>query len=277
MPEGDTIHRTARTLRDAIVGKVIRRFVSKRILTRDLGGKRVTAVEAHGKHLLIHVSDGRTIQAHMGMTGSVHVYRPGERWRRPEGMARMLIEIAPEATAATELVIVAFSVPMLKLITPSQVERTIERLGPDVLSPDVDLEEAVRRLRARNDVPLGVAIMDQTAVSGVGNIYKSETLFTLAVDPFAPISAFDDDDLRAIVSRARRLMMSNLTGRMRTTTRNNAQRYYVYRRKDRACTRCGGSIDMRRQGEQNRSTYFCPRCQLGRTSPITPRAAAADD
>lgn len=254
MPEGDTIHRSARTLREAIVGNVIRRFASTRILTRDLGGKTVDSVEAQGKHLLFHISDGRTIQAHMGMTGSVHIYKPGERWRRPEGTARMVLE-------TDEWVVVAFSVPTLKLIT-----RPLTHLGPDVLAPEVDTDEAVRRLRARPTMQLGEAIMDQTAVSGVGNIYKSETLFTLAVDPFSTIEKFDDATLRAIVERARRLMKSNLTGRMRTTTKMTAQRYYVYRRKDRPCTRCGTAIDMRRQGSQNRSTYFCPRCQLGRTS-----------
>jgi endonuclease VIII len=170
-------------------------------------------------------------------------------------MARMVLQ-------TDQWQVVAFSVPTLKLIT-----RRLTHLGPDVLG-DFDAAEAVHRLRARPDMPLGVAIMDQTAVAGVGNIYKSETLFTLALDPFAPVSAFTDDTLRATVERARRLMTSNLQGRMRTTTRNNAQRYYVYRRKDRPCTRCGTLIDMRRQGEQNRSTYFCPKCQLGRTSLV---------
>lgn len=264
MPEGDTIHRSARALRESIVGKVIRRFASTRILSRDLAGKEIAAVEAHGKHLLIRLSDRRAIQAHMGMTGSVHVYRPGERWRRPEGMARMVIEVAAAKSAPTELVVVAFSVPTLRLIAN---DAPLAHLGPDVLAPDLDVEEAVRRMRARHDQPLGVVIMDQSAVAGIGNIYKSETLFSLAVDPFLPVSAFSDETLAALVERARRLMKSNLQGRMRTTTRGAAQRYYVYRRSGRPCTRCGTLIELRRQGEQNRSTYFCPRCQLTRTTP----------
>jgi endonuclease VIII len=268
VPEGDTIHRSAKTLREAIVGKIIRRFASTRILSRDLSGKGITAVEAHGKHLLIRLSDGRAIQAHMGMTGSMHIYRPGERWRRPEGMARMLIEIAADAKAPTEYVVVAFSVPTLRLIVAKDdVPKQIAHLGPDVLAPEFDAPEAVRRMRARQDQPLGVVIMDQAAVAGVGNIYKSETLFTVGVDPFLPVASFSDDTLSIIVERARRLMKSNLQGRTRTTTRSNTQRFYVYRRKDRPCVRCGTVIDMRRQGEQARSTYFCPRCQLGRTSP----------
>lgn len=261
MPEGDTIHRTARTLRTALLDKPITRFASTRILTRDLVGKRFTAVEAHGKHLLLRLDDGRAIQAHMGMTGSMHVYRHGERWRRSEGAARMVIEVE-------DFVVVAFAVPTLRIVVANrETPAAIAHLGPDVLAADFDADEALRRLRARGDVPLGVAIMDQTALAGVGNIYKSETLFSLGLDPFAPVSAFDDAALAAVFARARRLMTSNLQGGMRTTTRNQAQRFYVYDRKGKACLRCQTLVEMKRQGEQNRSTYYCPRCQLGQRSP----------
>lgn len=258
MPEGDTLHRTARTLRAAIVGKPIKRFASSRILSRDLAGKHVTAVEARGKHLLIHLDDRRAIQAHFGMTGSVHVYKPGERWRRPEGMARILIEF-------DDYVVVGFAIPTLRLITAlDQTPREVAHLGPDVLADTFDANEAVHRLRALDETPIGVAIMDQRAVAGVGNIYKSETLFSVGVDPFAPVSSLTNEQLHAIVDRARRLMKSNLQGRtMRTTTSNvgTGQRYYVYRRSHRPCVRCGTLIKMQRQGEQARSTYYCPRCQ----------------
>jgi endonuclease-8 len=263
MPEGDTIHRAARTLRVALADQVIRRFASTRILSRDLVGRRFTSIEAHGKHLLLRLDDGRAIQAHMGMTGSMHVYRPGERWLRSEGAARMVIEVEG-------WVVVAFSVPTLRLVVANvETPRALAHLGPDVLAADFGApaaEEARRRLRARADLPLGVAIMDQTALAGVGNIYKSETLFTLGLDPFAPVSAFDDETLAAVVARARRLMSSNLRGAMRTTTRNQSQRFYVYERKGKACLRCPSIVEMRRQGEQARSTYYCPQCQLGRTS-----------
>lgn len=203
MPEGDTIHRAARSLRVALLDKTIVRFASTRILTRDLAGKRFTSIEAHGKHLLLRLDDGRAIQAHMGMTGSMHVYRPGERWRRSEGAARMVIEVEG-------FVVVAFSVPTLRIVDAgvsggahdAGVPRAVARLGPDVLAPDFDAELAVKNLRARAELPLGVAIMDQTALAGVGNIYKSETLFTLGLDPFAPVARFDDAALRAVVARA---------------------------------------------------------------------------
>lgn len=258
MPEGDTLHRTARTLRAAIVGKRIKRFASSRILSRDLAGKHVTSVEARGKHLLIHLDDRRTIQAHFGMTGSVHVYKPGERWRRPEGTARILIEF-------DDYVVVGFAIPTLRLVTAiDDAPRAVAHLGPDVLADTFDANEATHRLRALGDTPIGVAIMDQRAVAGVGNIYKSETLFSVGIDPFAPVSSLTDEQLHAIVDRARRLMKSNLQGRtMRTTTSNvgTGQRYYVYRRSHRPCVRCGTLIKMQRQGEQARSTYYCPRCQ----------------
>jgi endonuclease-8 len=261
LPEGDTLHRTARTLQ-AIVGKPIKRFASSRILSRDLAGKTITGVEARGKHLLIRLSDRRAIQAHFGMTGSVHVYRPGERWRRPEGMARFLIEL-------DELVVVGFSIPTLRLIVAiDDTPREVAHLGPDVVADAFDANEAVRRLRERADVPIGVAIMDQTAVAGVGNIYKSETLFSVRVNPFAPVSALTDEQLHAIVERARRLMRSNLQSRTtRTTTQRTegGQRYYVYKRSHRPCARCGTIVAMQRQaprpGELSRSTYYCPKRQ----------------
>ncbi|MBI2393014.1 MAG: Fpg/Nei family DNA glycosylase [Deltaproteobacteria bacterium] len=274
MPEGDTIHRAARTLRAALVGKAIRRFASSRILSRDLPGKRFTEVEAHGKHLVLRLDDGRAIQLHLGMTGSVHVYRAGERWRRSEGAARMVIEVGPPLEDATEHVVVAFAVPTLRLVVaavPDERPRAVAHLGPDVLAPTLDAAEALRRLHARGDDPLGVAIMDQTAIAGVGNIYKSETLFALGLDPFAPVSSFDDDTLRAVVDRARRLMHANLgeatPAAQRRTTGSLAQRFHVYRRSGRPCPRCATRIEMRRQGPQQRSTYFCPKCQLGRTVP----------
>lgn len=273
MPEGDTIHRAARTLRAALVGRYIRRFASSRILSRDLPGKRFTDVEAHGKHLLLRLDDGRAIQVHLGMSGSMHVYRPGERWRRSEGAARMVLEVSAVPDGPTEHVIVAFAVPTLRLVIAiDERPRAIAHLGPDVLAPELDVVEAVRRLRARGDDPLGVAIMDQTALAGVGNIYKSETLFALALDPFAPVSAFDDHTLAAVVERARRTMHANLQRPMRTTTGSFAQRFHVYRRSGRPCPRCAARVEMRRQGSQQRSTYFCPSCQLGRTRIRTRQA-----
>lgn len=261
MPEGDTIHRAARTLRLALLDKPIRRFASTRILSRDLVGKRFTAVEAHGKHLLLRLDDGRAIQAHLGMSGSMHVYRPGERWQRSEGAARLVVEV-------DDWVVVAFSVPTLRLVAAvAEVPRAVAHLGPDIVAERFDAAEALARLRARGGAPLGVAIMDQTAVAGVGNIYKSETLFTLGLDPFAPVESFDDAALAEVLRRARRLMRENLRGGMRTTTRSLTQRFYVYERKGQPCLRCRAPIEMERQGEQARSTYYCPGCQRGRTEP----------
>jgi endonuclease-8 len=173
-------------------------------------------------------------------------------------MARVLIEFE-------EWVVVGFSIPTLRLIVAiEETPREVAHLGPDVLAEVFDANEAVARLRARSDQPIGVAIMDQKAVAGVGNIYKSETLFSVRIDPFAPVAALTDEQLHAIVDRARRLMKSNMTGRhMRTTTQRveGGQRYYVYKRSHRACLRCGTIIEMKRQGEQARSTYYCPKCQ----------------
>ncbi len=259
MPEGDTIHRAARALHAALAGKRILAFRSNKILARDLVGRRLEGVEAHGKHLVMRLDDGRAIHSHMQMTGAWHLYRPGERWRRSPGAARAVLEAGPE-DGPPDVVAVCFSAPTMELVTAvSATPSAVAHLGPDVLAPDFDRDEARRRLRARGELPIGEAILDQTAIAGVGNIYKSETLFVTRVDPFAPVSALDDATLDAVIKAARRLMWSNLRGPMRTTRRGEGPKHWVYRRSGLPCLKCGTTIAMRRQS--GRSTYFCPSCQ----------------
>lgn len=261
MPEGDTIHRAARALHAALAGKRILGFRSNKILARDLVGRRIDAAEAHGKHLIVRLDDGRAIHSHMQMTGAWHVYRPGARWRRSEGAARVVIEAGPEGGPA-DVVAVCFSAPTVELVVAKDaVPDAVAHLGPDVLSPDFDAIEARARLRARGEAPIGEAIMDQTAIAGVGNVYKSEVLFVTRVDPFAPVSSLEDATLDAVIKAARRLMWSNLRGPMRTTRRGEGPKHWVYGRSGLPCLRCGTPIAMRRQGALARSTYHCPSCQ----------------
>ncbi|GAC1394532.1 MAG: Fpg/Nei family DNA glycosylase [Polyangiales bacterium] len=265
MPEGDTILRTATTLAPVLVGKEVTRFAATRadLAHAHLVGHRVTGVDAHGKHLFIRFDDGRVLHSHMRMTGSWHLYRPGDRWRRPAHRARCVLEVAGA-------VAVCFDAPVLRLMMPSAVRRdpTLAALGPDVLAADFDEVEAVRRLRTLGAEAIGAAILDQRALAGVGNIYKSETLFRCRVDPRTTVAALDAADpsdesgaLVRIVREARRLMRANLTTVSRTTSERAGARYDVYRRSGRACRRCGETIKMVRQGRDARSTYWCPGCQ----------------
>src|SRR6188768_12631 len=258
MPEGDTLFRTAQGLRPYLVGRDI-------LAARAQGpgpvpqvqrivGKRVDAVEAQGKNLVIRFDGGLEIRTHLRMNGSWHRYRPGERWRRPPARARLVLEV--DGTVA-----VCFDAPVVELFETRAeiVHPTLTRLGPDLLSPDFDGAEAHRRLRApeRAEVSISEALLDQRALAGIGNIWRNETLFAERVDPFVRVRDLDDDTLRRIVATARRLLTASAgiapgrTGPMQ-----------VYRRTGRPCPRCGTPIgsDQLRGGAPG-PTNGGPTCQ----------------
>jgi endonuclease-8 len=268
MPEGDTIFRTADVLRAALSGRRITRAVAQPRpglrcvpdLSRLIGAT-VSSVDPRGKHLLIGFDNGLTLRSHLRMSGSWHRYRPGERWRRPRTQASAILE-------TNESIAVAFNTPVVELMTEAELHRSrsLSTLGPDLLAPSFDPDEALRRLRMGGEVELGNALLDQRAVAGIGNVYKSEVAFLEARDPWAPVRAFSDDELMAILRTARRLLRANTRGGGRVTTGSQArgEGLWVYGRAGRPCRRCGTGVEVRRQGEQARLTYWCPRCQPAR-------------
>ena len=273
MPEGDTIHRAAHTLHRALAGRVVTRFTSVfPHLTRidddaPIAGRVVDRVDARGKHLLMSFSGELVLRTHMRMHGSWHVYRPGERWQRPGHEMRIVIET--DAIHA-----VAFSVPVAEFVIPSELQRSspVAALGPDLLAADFDETTAVTGLAARADTEIADALLDQTALAGIGNVYKSETLFVARVNPFTPVRGLAPETLSEIVRVAARLMRVNISaagdgiitdsGLRRTTGRADpSARLWVYRRAGRPCRRCGTPISRRKQGPHARSTYWCEQCQ----------------
>jgi len=265
MPEGDTIFRTAEVLRATLVN---RRIVDARAQPQpglrrvpDLGrliGAAVTSVEARGKHLLIGFDNGLTLRSHLRMTGSWHRYRPGEEWHRPARQASAVLETA-------DAVAVAFNMPVVELLTDADLRRSrsLLELGPDLLARAFDADEALRRLRERDAEELGNALLDQRAVAGIGNVYKSEVSFLEGLDPWAPVRTFHDSELLGALRTARRLLQANARGGARVTTASpgRGNELWVYGRAGRPCRRCGTLIEVRRQGELARLTYWCPRCQ----------------
>ncbi len=276
MPEGDTIARTADVLRAALVGG---RVTAARAQPQPgmrtvpdlsrLVGATVTSVEPRGKHLLIAFDAGVTLRTHLRMRGSWHRYRPGEPWRRPARAASVVLETASS-------VAVAFSTPIVELLTDSELRRSpvLGGLGPDLLAADFDADEALRRLRALGTEELGNALLDQRAVAGIGNVYKSEVPFIERLDPWAPVAAITDDELRATLATARRLMRINTRGGARVTTGSpvRGQGLHVYGRVGRQCRRCGTPIRSGRQGPLARLTFWCPRCQPSRQGEPRPRS-----
>lgn len=264
MPEGDTIWRTARTLRGVLAGQAVTGFrsplpaVAATARQFQLVGQRVEKVESNGKHLLIRFSGGLALHTHLRMTGSWCVYRHGTPWRRSGRAARVVLETA-------DAVAVCFYAPVVELWPPGGRGRgcpALQRLGPDLLAPDFDSDEAVRRLRERHDMQIGVALMDQTALAGIGNVYKSEILFLCGVHPFQSVGELDAETLHSLVAVAKREMRRNLgPGARRTRPGMTFQSVWVYGRTGRSCFRCGTKVQRRAQGEQARITYWCPQCQ----------------
>jgi endonuclease-8 len=261
MPEGDTIWRAARALHAALKGRAVTAFASPlpavAAAARRFGviGRQVAGVEAKGKHLLVRFDGGAILHTHHGMSGSWHLYRKGSRWRQPPHLARAVLE-------AGEVVAVCFRSPRVELLAASEAARhgALARLGPDVVGDDFDLASARVRLRAVGAEEIGAALLDQSRVAGIGNVYKSEVLFLCGLSPFARVAELDDAVLDRILGTARRQMRRNLELVSRST-RGFPGKHWVYRRSGQPCLHCGAVVERRMQGNPPRSTYFCPRCQ----------------
>jgi endonuclease-8 len=196
------------------------------------------------------------------MEGSWHIYRPGETWQKPERQARVVLE-------TDAYIAICFNAPVVELLTAKDVERhpILQKLGPDLLREDFDFDVVLVRLRERSELPIGVALMRQHLLSGIGNVYKSEVLFLCKTSPFVAVSEINDRDLKLLISKARELMHQNLEGKPRTTRHSlDGGRFWVYGRSGRPCRRCGTLVKMQRQGDEARSTYWCPSCQSPATS-----------
>jgi endonuclease-8 len=255
MPEGDTIHRSAARLREVLRGKVVRSFRAPRLAgDRPRAGSTIDDVEAVGKHLLIHFDDGLTLQTHMRMSGSWHVYRTGERWQRPAHTARVVIEV-------DDWVAVCFLAPVVRSYRAAAGRTPVDHLGVDLCLPAADIDLAQQRFDALVSPAdeIGPVLLDQRIASGIGNVYKSETLFACRVNPFTRVADLDAEMPRQLYETAARLLQSKRVGTARETTL--AGGLAVYGRGRQPCLRCGTPIERRLQGQPRRVTYWCPRCQ----------------
>jgi len=261
MPEGDTVWRTARTLHAALAGKTVLAFESSlpavAATSRRVVGQKVEAVEARGKHLLVRFAGGAVLHTHLGMRGSWRLYRR-------TGAGRVSLPRARAAIETSDVVAVCALAPVVEMLSAAQASAhpALARLGPDLLGPAFDAAAARRRLRERGELEIGVALMDQTSLAGIGNVYKSEVLFLCGVSPLARVRDLDDGTIDRLVAKAGELLRRNLgPGPRRTTSALSPLRHWVYRRSRRPCRKCGTGIERTVQGEQARSTYFCPTCQ----------------
>ena len=268
MPEGDTLAKAAARLRPALAGHVLTRFEAPRLLgDRPRLGTRIEGVESVGKHLLVQFdTDGTgapiTLRTHLRMTGSWHLYEADQRWQKPAHLARAVVG------ADSGWVAVCFSAPVVETYRRrvSEVPAALAHLGPDlcVVPPADDalattiLARAAQAEAVDPGLSIGEALLDQRIAAGIGNVYKSETCFACGVAPGRPLAEVPPELRVDLWRTAGEQLQANLG---RAERRTHPAGLAVYGRKGRPCYRCATPIAMARQGEQARSSYWCPRCQ----------------
>jgi endonuclease-8 len=261
VPEGDSLYRFAAKLRAALDGTVIRAARAhgpgpvpqvERIV-----GVTCTGVRSQGKNVIISFENGLALRGHLRMFGTWHVYAPGEAWRLPEREARLVLEV-------DGAVVVNFNAPVIELLQERALahHQPIAGLGPDLLAEDFDPQEALRRFRApgRAALTIGDAIMDQEVMAGVGNIWKHETLFRCAMNPWRRVGDLDDATILELIDTAQHLLRASvgLPNRFNLARRPTM---YAYMRGGQPCRRCYTRLRTGPQGVDIRHTAWCPRCQ----------------
>jgi endonuclease-8 len=253
LAEGDTILRAARRIAAALGGQELSVAAphprGRAAGVERLDGRRLETVEARGKHLLLSFGDA-VLHSHLGMSGSWRVAEGNGGFGKPASSAWVVLS-GHDARAAQ------FGGPTLRLLSSRQLrlDPVLSRLGPDVLAERFDPDALSRSLRSAPDRPLGDALLDQTLVAGIGNIFKSESCFAARLDPWRKVGDLTDAELERVLRAAHELMVA--------AADSGRHRHAVYRRAGQPCFRCGTAIRSRGQGDARRTTYWCPRCQSG--------------
>jgi endonuclease-8 len=277
VPEGDTVWNTARALERDVAGQEIVRgeFRVPRLAGADVAGWRIAESASRGKHLLMRLTDrdGKpwTLHSHLRMDGKWRVYQAGERWRGGPGhLIRVVLHTA-------RAVAVGYHLHELDLVPADREGTLVDHLGPDLLGPDWDRDEAVTRLMRRPEREIADALLDQRNLAGIGNLYKSETLFLRGISPWRPVG--DVPDLPGLVALAQRLLAAN-RGRWQQATTGSIRRgeeHWVFERAGAPCRRCGTTVRRERQGDHERISYWCPHCQPGEAPSGRVRPTLARD
>ncbi|PMC76597.1 MULTISPECIES: DNA-formamidopyrimidine glycosylase family protein [unclassified Brachybacterium] len=296
MPEGDTVARQCRILHDALAGAVLTVCDLRvpRAATADFTGWRVHEVRPRGKHLLIRLlppapgAPPMTLHSHLMMDGIWHVegraLRSSDTSAGPRTRDTIRIVLEARHEDGHEVRAIAYDVKQVKMLRTADEEQLLGNLGPDLLDPAWDEDSTLREralvnLAAEPGRPIGLAILDQHVLAGIGNIYRSELCFLRRLHPAAPVSA--EQDPGALIDLAHRLLVLNRDREVRLTTGGMLGRdgdLWVYGRGGKQCRRCrtriqrGELAEPRLEGTEARVLWFCPRCQAGPGAPA-PSAA----
>jgi endonuclease-8 len=260
VPEGDTVWRAARLLDRSLSGKRLTASDLRvpAFATWDLSGATVVETASRGKHLLTRIDGDApwTLHTHLKMEGGWRVLEPGARWPRPAHTARVVL-------TTEDAVAVGFSLGIVEIVARQREADIVGHLGPDLLGPDWDPVEALRRLHEEPDRTVKEALLDQRNLAGVGNMYACELCFVSGVDPDTPVGHVPD--LPRMVARAHQLLDLNRHRAVQSTTGDlhRGRNMWVYARGGQPCRRCGTRIVETTLGPegQDRVTYACPHCQ----------------
>jgi endonuclease-8 len=259
MPEGDTVWRSCQRLNEALAGQQLVRteFRVPSLATTDLGGVDIREVVSRGKHQLFRFGNGFTLHTHFRMDGSWRIFAHGRKWSGGEDFQIRAVLVTPDHDA------VGYLLPVTELIATADEDTVVGHLGPDLLGPDWDLDEAVRRIGTQPDRSIGEALLDQRNLAGIGTFYRAEVLYLQGLHPRAPVR--DISKLRRLVQRSQQLLYANRWRPEQSTTGDlrSDKRAWVFERQGQPCRRCRTTIRSEEFGPpgQERRSYWCPHCQ----------------
>jgi endonuclease-8 len=255
VPEGDSVFRAAERLRAALAGHQLTGADLRvpKLASVDLSGRVLEEVVPRGKHLLFRFDDGRTLRTHFRMDGSWRIYASGDRWTGGPGHTiRAVLRTASHAA-------VGYRLADIDLVRTRDEHVLVGHLGPDVLGPDWDRDEALARLSAVPDRGIFEALLDQRNLAGLGTIYTCEALFLSGVRPQTPVR--DVPEVGHVVDIASELIRRNAARGGQVTTGEPRRPHFVHGRQGRPCRRCGTVIRAEELGDWRRVASWCPTCQ----------------
>src|SRR3954454_12341203 len=238
MPEGDIVWRSCQRLNAALAGQLLTRgeFRVPQLAATDLTGIGVREVVSRGKHQLFRFSNDQTLHTHFRMDGTWRLFSHGRPW---SGGQEFQIR-AVLATAQHDAV--GYRLPVVELLPTADEHTVVGHLGPDLLGPDWDLEEAVRRVCAQPERSIGEAVLDQRNLAGIGTLYRAELLFLQGLHPRTPVGRVGD--LRRGLQRGQQLLYANRWRTEQSTpgALRQGRSRYVFERPGKPCRRCGTPI-----------------------------------
>lgn len=269
MPEGHTVHRTANDFNEYFAGQRLQldspqgRFAAGAAL---VSGQVLTHAQAVGKQLFLQFESGLTVRIHLGIYGKwtwIHGGNPVELALGAPVTGQVRARFYT-ATSMAEL----RGPTVCQVETTDEVAATLRRLGPDPLNPDPKGLEAKRfsaRVR-KSATPIGLQLMNQEVISGIGNVYRAEILFRAGINPYTPGNALNQEQIDEIWRDSVALLAIGVkTGVMITIDGlakkrpTKAERNFVYKREGQPCRVCGTSVSISMAA--GRKLYFCANCQ----------------